>query len=150
MLSAGMRNIELTKYLIKQVTLSDEDRFNELLAYYPNAKPRDWTLTTAGVRVQVIKKDAQDHGVLIFGTEIVSSADRSVAALLGASPGASTSASIAIDVISRLFPDEIKTETWQRRLREMIPTFGTSLIDDGELCLATRRRTAAVLGLKET
>ncbi len=147
MLSAGMRNVELTKYLIKQVTLSDEDRFTELLAYYPQAQRNDWTLTTAGQRVQIIKKDAQNDGILVFGTEIVASADRSVAALLGASPGASTSASIAIDVIGRLFPDEIKSESWQRRLRTMIPTFGTSLIDDGALCLETRKRTATVLGL---
>jgi len=147
MLSAGMHNIELTKYLIKQITHSPQDRFKELLAYYPTAKFEDWTLTIAGQRVQVIKKDKDAGGVLQFGTEIVCAADGSIAALLGASPGASTSVSIMLDVIIRMFPEDFKTKAWQNTVREMIPTFGQSLIEDGALCLATRRRTSEILQL---
>lgn len=146
-LSAGLHNIKLTKYLIKQVTQSPEDRFKELLAYYPGAQFDDWTFTVAGQRVQVIKKDQDEGGVLKFGTEIVCSADGSIAALLGASPGASTSVSIMLEVIGRMFPDEFKTKAWQNTIRGMIPTHGQSLIDDGALCLATRKRTSDILQL---
>jgi malate dehydrogenase (quinone) len=147
MLSAGMHNIELTKYLVKQVTQSPEDRFEELRVYYPTAKFEDWTLTVAGQRVQVIKKDQDAGGVLQFGTEIVCAADGTITALLGASPGASTSVSIMLEVISRMFPQDFKTKAWQNIIREMIPTFGQSLIEDGALCLATRQRTSEILQL---
>ncbi len=148
MLSAGVRNTELTKYLVKQIVQSDEDRFSELLAYYPNANIQDWELTTAGQRVQIIKKDKEDGGVLKFGTEIVCSADKSVAALLGASPGASTSVSIMLDVMQKMFPEEMKSKKWQKTLQKMIPTYGVSLIEDGKLCLHTRKCTSEILELE--
>lgn len=146
-LSAGMRNIELTKYLIQQVTQSQQERFEELLAYYPRARFEDWALTTAGQRVQVIKKDRDGGGVLQFGTEIVCSADGTVAALLGASPGASTSVSIMLEVINRMFA-EFTSTSWQKIIREMIPSYGQSLIKDGALCLQTRSRTSEILQLQ--
>jgi len=146
-LAAGMRNVDLTKYLIKQIVQSPDDRFNELLAYYPNAKMEDWELTTAGQRVQIIKEDKDKGGVLKFGTEIVCAADRSMAALLGASPGASTSVSIMLEVIRKMFPDEIESKEWQQTLQAMIPTYGKSLIEDGVLCLKTRARTTEILNL---
>lgn len=146
-LSAGMHNIELTKYLIKQVTQSEEDRFRELTVFYPTANSDDWILTTAGQRVQIIKKDKDSGGVLRFGTEIVCAADGSIAALLGASPGASTSVSIMLDVISHMFPEAFTSRPWQDTIRQMIPTYGQSLIEDGDLCLATRERTSKILQL---
>lgn len=147
LLAAGIRNVDLTKYLIKQIVQSPEDRFTELLVYYPNAKIEDWDLTIAGQRVQIIEKDKDSGGVLKFGTEIVCAADGSVAALLGASPGASTSVTIMLEVIARMFPDELASQEWQQTLKQMIPTYGKSLIDDGELCLSTRARTNAILEL---
>ena len=149
-LAAGMRNLALTKYLIQQNIQSEEDRFSELLAYYPNAKIEDWELTVAGQRVQIIQKDEDDGGVLKFGTEIVCSADRTIAALLGASPGASTSVSIMLDVIRQMFPDEIKSKKWQQAIQEMIPSYGQSLHENAELCLRTRERTTRILGLGHT
>ena len=149
-LAAGMRNVDLTKYLIKQIVQSPDDRFNELLAYYPNAKIEDWELTTAGQRVQIIKEDKDKGGVLKFGTEIVCAADRSMAALLGASPGASTSVSIMLEVIRKMFPDEIESKEWRQTLQTMIPTYGKSLIEDGVLCLQTRERTTEILNLAST
>lgn len=149
-LSAGIRNVDLTKYLVKQIVQSDDDRFEALLAYYPNAKMEEWELTTAGQRVQIIKKDKDEGGVLKFGTEIVCAADRSIAALLGASPGASTSVSIMLEVVGRMFPDEIKSKEWQQTIQSMIPTYGKSLIEDGTLCLSTRERTTAILELENT
>ena len=148
MLSAGIHNIDLTKYLIEQVFQSPEDRFEALQKYYPNAKMEDWELITAGQRVQIIKKDKEEGGVLKFGTEIVSSEDRSLAALLGASPGASTSVSIMLDVLKTCFPEKLSSDEWQKKLKEMIPSFGQSLIDDRDLCLKTRDYTTAVLKLE--
>jgi malate dehydrogenase (quinone) len=148
LLSAGVKNFSLTKYLIKQVIQSPEDRFDMLKKYYPDAKFKDWELVKAGQRVQIIKKDDKEGGVLKFGTEIVSDEDGSLAALLGASPGASTSVAIMIDVLNTCFPQQMETPEWQAKLREIIPTFGQSLIEDGDLCLATRAATTKVLKLE--
>lgn len=149
MLSAGIQNIDLTKYLIEQVFQSPEDRFAALQAYYPKAKMEDWELITAGQRVQIIKKDKEEGGVLKFGTEIVSSADKSLAALLGASPGASTSVSIMIDVLNTCFPEKMNSDSWNKKLLEMIPSYGQSLIENRELCLSTREYTSKVLKLED-
>ncbi len=149
MLSAGMKNVSLTKYLIDQVMQSPEERFEFLQKYYPDAKMEDWELAYAGQRVQIIKKDEDGGGKLQFGTEIVADDDGSLAALLGASPGASTSVSIMLDVVEKCFPEKIKTEDWQNKIKEMIPTYGKPLIDDGELCLETRERTTRILKLED-
>lgn len=147
LLSAGMNNMDLTQYLVKEVMLSPEERFKALLDYYPNAKYEDWSLTIAGQRVQIIEKDETGGGVLKFGTEIISSDDGTVTALLGASPGASVSVSIMLGVIKHMFPEKSDSQAWQQSLKKMIPTYGESLIDNGKLCLATRARTHNILGL---
>lgn len=147
LLSAGVHNIDLTKYLIKQVTQSKEDRFEFLQKFYPEAKIEDWELITAGQRVQIIKKDEEEGGVLKFGTEIIVSEDKSMAALLGASPGASTSVSIMLDVLKQCFPDQIATEEWKKSIQKMIPSYGQSLIEDGDLCMKVRKQTSEVLRL---
>ena len=100
MLSAGINNLPLTKYLIEQVFQEPNERLDVLKKYYPNAKSKDWDLIIAGQRVQIIKKDKEEGGVLKFGTEIVSSEDNSLATILGASPGASTSVSIMLNLLS--------------------------------------------------
>ena len=147
MLSAGWHNMPLTKYLIHQVRQSHEDRVNALKEYFPNAKNEEWELVIAGQRVQVIKKDDDEGGVLEFGTEIVSSADGSLVALLGASPGASTSVSIMLDVLQTCFKKELQSPEWQTKLKQMIPSYGLSLSADSELCKATRKHTSEVLHL---
>lgn len=148
MLAAGFQNMGLTKYLISQVVQSPETRFQYLQSFYPEAKMEDWELITAGQRVQIIKKDAKEGGVLKFGTEIVTNASKTIAALLGASPGASTSVGIMIDVLQSCFPDEMKTDAWKSKLQEMIPCFGRSLIEDGNLCKRMRDRSTQVLKLQ--
>ena len=104
LLSAGIHNIPLTKYLIEQVRLSHADRVNSLKDYFPEANSEDWELAIAGYRVQVIKKDEEDGGVLEFGTEVVRDQEGSIAALLGASPGASTAVAIMVDLLAQCFP----------------------------------------------
>lgn len=147
MLQAGWDNLPLTRYLMHQVMQSDEDRMDALRAFIPGAKEEDWELKIAGQRVQVIKKDPEEGGILEFGTEIVASEDGSVAALLGASPGASTAVAIMLDLLKQCFPDKMATAQWQSVLKEMIPTFGKQLNEDRALCQATRQRSHEILGL---
>jgi malate dehydrogenase (quinone) len=147
MLSAGWHNLDLTKYLIKQVAQSQEDRIDALREYLPEAKSEDWELAIAGQRVQVIKKDEKEGGVLEFGTEIVAAADGTLAALLGASPGASTSVSVMIDVLKKCYPLQMESTAWQAKLKEMIPSYGQKLSEDAVLCKAVRERTSRLLEL---
>jgi malate dehydrogenase (quinone) len=147
MMKAGLDNIPLTKYLIDQVRQSPEDRLDALKEYCPTAKMEDWELEVAGQRVQVIKKDPELGGILEFGTEVVTAGDGSIAALLGASPGASTSVSIMLDLLKRCFSAKLYTHEWQEKLKEMIPSYGQSLAANDQLTEATRARTSEVLHL---
>jgi malate dehydrogenase (quinone) len=148
MLSAGIKNIPLTKYLIDQVRQSPEDRLDALREYLPAARLEDWEIEIAGQRVQVIKKDEKEGGVLEFGTEVVSAADGSIAALLGASPGASTAVSIMLDLLKRCFNDKLETKEWQSKLKKMIPSYGQSLASNAQLCAQVRKQTSEVLKLE--
>ena len=148
MIAAGIHNIPLTRYLIKQVAQSDEDRLETLRVFVPTAKMEDWALETAGQRVQVIKKDEEEGGILEFGTEVVSAADGSLAALLGASPGASTAVSIMITVLQRCFPHGMETEVWANQLRQMIPSYGQSLANNKTLLTQLREHTSRTLKLQ--
>ncbi|RZK80119.1 MAG: malate:quinone oxidoreductase [Pedobacter sp.] len=147
MIAAGLDNLQLTKYLIDQVRQSPEDRMGALREYLPTAKMEDWELETAGQRVQVIKKDEKHGGILEFGTEVVTAADGSIAALLGASPGASTAVSIMITLMERCFADKINTPEWQAKLKAMIPSYGKSLSQDANLTKEIRTETSEVLKL---
>ncbi len=148
MLAAGLHNIPLTRYLIDQVLQSPIDRLSALREYFPNAKRGDWELEVAGQRVQVIKKDEKEGGILEFGTEVVSAADGSIAALLGASPGASTAVSIMLGLLPRCFGDKMRSPEWQSKIKRMIPSYGRSLGSDAQLCREIRAYTSEVLGLR--
>ena len=150
MIFAGMKNMPLTKYLIDQVRQTPEQRLEALKEYVPEAKLADWELKEAGQRVQVIKKDKEEGGVLEFGTEVVVATDGTVAALLGASPGASTAAAVMLGILPRCFKEQSKTDTWQNRLKEMVPSFGLSLSQNEKQLQETRQRTGKVLGLDKS
>jgi malate dehydrogenase (quinone) len=147
MMAAGLHNIDLTRYLIGQVLQSPEDRLEALRLFVPTARLEDWSLETAGQRVQIIKKDPKLGGKLEFGTEVVSAADGSLAALLGASPGASTAAATMIYMILRCFSDRAQTPEWQARLQKMVPSFGHVLAKEHDLLRSVRARTSAVMGI---
>jgi malate dehydrogenase (quinone) len=147
MLAAGAKNIPLTKYLIQQLMLSKEQRMEELREFIPNAKSEDWDTMVAGQRVQVIKDTAAGKGTLQFGTEVIGSADGSIAALLGASPGASTAVSVMLEVMKKCFPQHVKE--WETKLKEMIPSYGVSLVENPEFFQDINTRTAQTLGLTE-
>lgn len=146
MLAAGIKSMSLTKYLIQQVLLSKEQRMEELREFIPTAKAEDWDLVIAGQRVQVIKDtEAGGKGTLQFGTEAITSADGSIAALLGASPGASTAVHVMLEVMAKCFPQHMKE--WEPRIKEMIPSYGKSLMENPDLLQEVHTSTAKTLGL---
>jgi malate dehydrogenase (quinone) len=148
LLSVARDDFSLTEYLVQQLLQSENQRLATLDEYYPNAKADDWRLQVAGQRVQIIKPDLIHGGVLEFGTELVAAADRSLIALLGASPGASTAAFIAISVLEKCFSQELIDSAWLPKLRQIIPSYGVSLIKDADVCRRVRADTAAVLQLE--
>ncbi|VEC51934.1 Malate:quinone oxidoreductase [Klebsiella aerogenes] len=127
MLNVGLDNFDLVKYLISQVMQKDKDRLAALCEYYPEARKEDWRLWQAGQRVQIIKRDAKKGGVLRLGTEVVSDDEGTVAALLGASPGASTAAPIMLQLMEKVFKDKVNSPEWQAKLKAIIPTYGIRL-----------------------
>ncbi|MFT4414501.1 malate:quinone oxidoreductase [Fredinandcohnia humi] len=147
MLAAGVKEMALTKYLIQQVMLSNEKRMEELREFIPNAKSEDWSIVVAGQRVQVIKDTEAGKGTLQFGTEVISAADGSVAALLGASPGASTAVHVMLEVLQKCFPQQMKQ--WEPKIKEMIPSYGMSLVENPEFFNEIHTSTAETLGLIE-
>ncbi|WP_149094395.1 malate:quinone oxidoreductase [Paenibacillus terrae] len=147
MLAAGVKEMALTKYLIQQMMLSNEKRLEELREFIPNANIEDWEIVVAGQRVQVIKDTEVGKGTLQFGTEVVSAADGSIAALLGASPGASTAVNVMLEVLERCFPQHMKE--WEPKIKEMIPSHGVSLAENPELFQEIHAFTTQALGLGE-
>lgn len=148
MLAAGAKEMSLTKYLIQQVMLTKEQRMEELREFIPNAKSEDWDLVVAGQRVQVIK-DTEDggKGTLQFGTEVITAEDGSIAALLGASPGASTAVHVMLEIMKKCFPQHINE--WEPKIKEMIPSYGQSLMENPDLLRRIHNSTAETLGLTE-
>jgi malate dehydrogenase (quinone) len=149
LMAVGRDNLALEKYLVGQVLESEEERFAALREFYPNARQDDWSVEVAGQRVQIIKKDPIHGGILEFGTELVIASDRSIVAMLGASPGASTAVWIMLQVIERGFPEKLKTAGWSSKLKQMIPSYGQSLIENAGLTHQVRAKTAAVLKLTD-
>lgn len=147
MLAGGAKNLPLTKYLIQQLMLSKEKRMEALREFVPTAKSEDWELVVAGQRVQIIKDMPNSKGTLKFGTEVISAADGSLAALLGASPGASTAVSIMLELMEKCFPEHL--EEWEPKLKEMIPSYGKALRDYPDLIREVRRETAKILRFED-
>ncbi|QLG94252.1 malate dehydrogenase (quinone) [Pseudomonas yamanorum] len=147
MTKVGIREYPLVEYLAGQLMQSDDDRFKALQEYFPNAKKEDWRLWQAGQRVQIIKRDEEQGGVLKLGTEVVTSADNTIAGLLGASPGASTAAPIMLTVLQKVFKDQVATPAWQEKLHQIVPSYGTKLNDSPEAVAKEWAYTANVLQL---
>jgi malate dehydrogenase (quinone) len=147
MLGVGRNNMELTKYLVKEARQTHEQRMKSLLEFLPLADSNEWQLASAGQRVQIIKQCEKNWGKLEFGTEIVAAKDGTLAALLGASPGASTSVQAMIDVLERCFSVQLNSADWQQKLKQLVPSYGESLIDDAGLLKQVRTRTLSTLNL---
>ncbi|MCA0988802.1 malate:quinone oxidoreductase [Guptibacillus algicola] len=148
MMAAGLKEMGLTKYLIQQVMQSHEQRMEDIREFIPNAKAEDWEIVVAGQRVQVIKDtESGGKGTLQFGTEIVNASDGSIAALLGASPGASTAVHVMLDLFERCFPQQMAD--WEPKIKEMIPSYGQSLAENPDLFQEIHTSTAETLGLNK-
>jgi malate dehydrogenase (quinone) len=137
LIKVGLHNIPLVRYLIQQGTQSMTTRMKELQAFFPDAKESDWKLIDAGIRVQAIKKEDGDAGIVHFGTEVLTTADKSMSALLGASPGASVSTNIMLEVVKRCFADRLATEEGHANMKAMIPSYDEDLTQPE---MATRQR----------
>lgn len=146
-LQVGAHEFALVKYLAQQLALSREEKMAALRRYMPEAKDEDWRLWEAGQRVQIIKNDPEKGGVLKLGTEVVVSGDRSVSALLGASPGGSTSPAIMLSLLERVFPEQMKTAAWQQKIHEIVPSYGKKLNENPQLLAKEWATTAETLQL---
>lgn len=147
-LAVARDDAALSEYLIGQVLQTSARQFAMLQLFFPTAKRHEWKQAVAGQRVQIIKPDKVRTGVLEFGTELVASEDRSLVALLGASPGASTAAFIAIGVLQKCFAAELTEAAWLPKLKQIIPTYGIDLKQDADACRRIRAETAPVLELE--
>ena len=148
MAHVGIDNFNLVKYLVGQLMLSDDDRHKALQEYFPQARKEDWKLWVAGQRVQIIEKDEKKGGVLRLGTEVVTSQDGTIAALLGASPGASTAAPIMLELMERVFKDKVASPAWQAKLKQIIPSYGQSLDGNPALTEQVLQETSRILELE--
>jgi malate dehydrogenase (quinone) len=147
LLAVGKSNLALEEYLVGQVLESQEERFAALREFYPSVHENDWKVEVAGQRVQIIRKDPVHGGVLQFGTELVTASDGSIVAMLGASPGASTAVWIMLEVIKLCFRDNLVSKGWANKLKDMIPSYGQSLIDNPALAQRLRAETATILNI---
>lgn len=145
MFGAFWKNLELTRYLIDQVRMGHEDRMNELRKFDQDAKSDDWELKVAGQRVQIIKKDEEQGGILQFGTEVVHSVDGNITALLGASPGASVAVDVMMDVIEFAFPENMSK--WKAKINEILPFYHKDAEENIDEFMTLREKNTEVLGL---
>ena len=148
LLAVAKDDWQLTEYLVGQVLQTSAHMFATLQDFYPTARRHDWAEAVAGQRVQIIKPDDSRGGELEFGTELVAAADKSLVALLGASPGASTAAFIAMEVLQTCFASELTDSAWLPQLKKVIPTYGIDLKQDADACRRIRAETAQVLQLE--
>jgi len=149
MLAVARDNLDLMRYLVGEALKTHAERVEALREFYAEAKEADWQLASAGQRVQIIKGCDTNGGKLEFGTEIVTSRDGTLASLLGASPGASTSVQAMIEVIERCFKQRMKSADWKQKMKEMVPSYGESLDENVALLHAVRRRTSSTLKLEK-
>jgi malate dehydrogenase (quinone) len=145
MLKVAVDNPSLIKYLVSELLKTHAKKVDSLREFMPTAKDEDWELLDAGQRAQVMKRDKAKGGVLQFGTEVVTSADHSIAGLLGASPGASTAVSIMLGLIKECFPERMAE--WEPRLRDLIPSYGETLNTRPEMARKELDATAHALAI---
>ncbi len=143
-------NLPLTKYLIQQVSMNHSDRMEELRKFIKGANADDWHLRTAGQRVQIIKKDEKEGGILEFGTEVIHSKDGKITALLGASPGASVAVDIMIDVLHFAYPQLAKSEQWKEKMSELVPFWNREIEKHVDAFKTQRQRSSKHLKINQS
>ena len=150
LIKIGIHNLDLVRYLMQQGTQSMAARMKMLHVFYPAAQEKDWKLIDAGIRVQAIKKTDGEAGIVHYGTEVITDANRTISALLGASPGASVSVNIVLEVIKKCFPQLLASPAGYARMKEMIPTFDEDmkLPAHADRFRAVRQRADEILQLR--
>ena len=150
LIKIGIHNLDLVRYLMQQGTQSMAARMKMLHVFYPAAQEKDWKLIYAGIRVQAIKKTDGEAGIVHYGTEVITDANRTISALLGASPGASVSVNIVLEVIKKCFPQLLASPAGYARMKEMIPTFDEDmkLPAHADRFRAVRQRADEILQLR--
>lgn len=150
LIKIGIHNLDLVRYLVQQGTQSMAARMKLLRVFYPAAQAKDWKLIDAGIRVQAIKKTDGEAGIVHYGTEVITDANRTISALLGASPGASVSVNIVLEVIKKCFPQLLASPAGYARMKEMIPTFDEDikLPAHADRFHAVRQRADEILQLR--
>lgn len=143
----GLHNFPLIKYLITEILQNQKSRVDALRQFYPNVNRDDWQLAIAGQRVQIIKKCPKKGGKIEFGTETIHTKDRTLAGLLGASPGASLLVPIILEIIEDCFSKQLRTEEWQKKIRTIIPSYGISIVSNQDLFMSIREDTLSTLKL---
>lgn len=149
MIDVGIHSFGLEEYLADQIILGEKDRFETLKQFFPDAREEDWHESVAGQRVQIIRPTEHGGGKLQFGTELVAAEDGSLIALMGASPGASTAAAIALETLQRCFAHRLVEGDWLDKLRATIPTYGIDLKTEADTCRTVRAHTARSLRIGE-
>lgn len=149
LLKISMHNIDLVRYLMQQGMQSMKDRLEVLRIFYPGAKLEDWKLIDAGIRVQAIKKTDGEAGIVHYGTEVITSSDRSISALLGASPGSSVCVHIVLEVIEKCFPQLLASAKGKALMQQMVPGWGVDIkaADKAGFYREHARRTSEILQL---
>jgi malate dehydrogenase (quinone) len=124
---SGLRNLSLIVYLTKEVCRGKKGKFRLLKKFYPRLKNTGyWLEEEAGQRVQTIKRrEGKAH--IEFGTELYVSPNKRLAALLGASPGASTS---VYEMLRVLQSSHFYMPEFQEKIVEMIPGMKKGISDE--------------------
>ncbi len=149
MTQVGLKSFDLIKYLVGELLQTNEDRMQALREFFPTAKSEDWTLVQAGQRVQIIKKESGKSGELHLGSELVHAQDGSLTALLGASPGASVSAAVMLELLENCFSEHMASGKWKRKIKQMLPSYGQKLNDNPELNQQILLNTSKILHLSQ-
>lgn len=123
LVNVGVHNLDLIRYLVQQGTQSMKTRMEVLRIFYPGARQEDWKLIDAGIRVQAIKKTDGKAGIVHYGTEVVTDAELSISSLLGASPGASVSVNVVLEIVKKCFSHLLETSEGKERMNAMIPGY---------------------------
>lgn len=141
LIKTSLKNMDLVAYLVKELLATKRKQLKTLRQFVPNAKAEDWTMIWAGQRITTVHPD----GTLQFGTEVVSSKDKTLVGLLGASPGASVSPHIAIEVLDHFMAATTYEQQWHGTLAQMIMSYGRNINTEPGLYEKVLAKTGDVL-----
>jgi malate dehydrogenase (quinone) len=144
-----INNWKLFTFLVRESFQTKKNRMKLLKSFYPAAKDSDWSVKLAGQRVQIIKPNSLIKGKLEFGTKVIISKNKKIAALLGASPGASVAVDSMIKVIEQCYSEKLLNSKFKNKMKEMIPSYGKNLITNKKLLERVRLSSHKNLGLKD-